>query len=113
MRRTVLILVLGMAFVTLTAGGASAQTPAEKGKAVFDAQKCSLCHSVAGKGNQKGPMEEPLAKLSASDIREWIVDAKGMTAKTKSERKPEMKVYTLPKEDVDALVAYLVTLKKK
>ena len=36
-----------------------------------------------------------------------------MTAKTKAARKPEMKAYTLPKEDVDALVAYLSAMKKK
>jgi hypothetical protein len=36
-----------------------------------------------------------------------------MTAKTKATRKPEMKSYNLPKEDLDALVAYLSSLKKK
>ena len=35
-----------------------------------------------------------------------------MTAKTKAPRKPVMKRYSLPKGDVDALVAYLSTLKK-
>jgi hypothetical protein len=35
-----------------------------------------------------------------------------MTAKSKATRKPEMKAYTLPKDDVDALVAYLSSLKK-
>ena len=36
-----------------------------------------------------------------------------MTAKTKAPRKPEMKAYTLPKDEVDALVAYLSAMKKK
>jgi hypothetical protein len=36
-----------------------------------------------------------------------------MSAKAKATRKPPMKSYTLPKDDVDALVAYLMTLKKK
>ena len=44
---------------------------------------------------------------------QWLTDTKAMTAKSKSERKPEMKVYAFEKEDVDALVAYLSTLKKK
>jgi hypothetical protein len=35
-----------------------------------------------------------------------------MTATTKATRKPEMKAFTLPKEDVDALVAYLSAIKK-
>ena len=38
--------------------------------------------------------------------------AKAMTEKTKASRKPEMKSYTLPKDDVDALVAYVASLKK-
>jgi hypothetical protein len=35
-----------------------------------------------------------------------------MTAKTKATRKPEMRAFPPPKDDVDALVAYLGTLKK-
>jgi mono/diheme cytochrome c family protein len=91
---------------------ASAQSAIEKGQAVYTAQKCSVCHSIAGKGNAKGPLDNVGAKLKADEIREWIVDAPGMTAKTKAARKPAMKPYTLPKEDVDALVAYMASLKK-
>jgi mono/diheme cytochrome c family protein len=96
------------------AGAAAAAEPDAKaqGEKVFAGQKCALCHSVAGKGSAKGPLDEVGTKLSATEIREWIVDAKGMTEKTKSVRKPAMKAYTLPKDDVDALVAYLVLLKK-
>ena len=46
------------------------------------------------------------------NIRAWLTDAKGMTAKTNATRKPEMKAYTLEKGEVDSLVAYLSTLKK-
>ena len=83
-----------------------------KGQQLFTDQKCTLCHSIGDKGNKKGPLDGVASKLSADDIRSWITDAKGMTAKTKPTRKPEMKAFTLPKEDVDALVAYLVTLKQ-
>jgi hypothetical protein len=68
---------------------------------------------VAGKGNAKGPLDDVGAKLPADEIRQWIVAAPEMTAKTKAPRKPVMRAYTaLPKEDLDALVAYLQTLKK-
>ena len=83
-----------------------------KGQQLFADQKCSLCHSIAGKGNAKGSLDGVGSKLSADEIRAWITDAKGMTAKTKPTRKPEMKAFSLPKDDVDALVAYLSTLKK-
>lgn len=85
----------------------------DKGAQLFVEQKCTLCHSIAGQGNKKAPLEAQLAKSSADEMRQWIVSAKEMTAKTKAERKPVMKVYTLPKEDVDALVAYLASVKKK
>ena len=43
----------------------------------------------------------------------WLLDAKAMTAKTNAPRKPAMKAYALEKDDVDDLVAYLSTVKKK
>jgi mono/diheme cytochrome c family protein len=96
-------------FVGLSAT-AAAQTEGEK---VYAAQKCSLCHSVAGKGNLKGPLDEVGSKLSDGEIRSWLTDAKGMTEKTKAARKPAMKAYALPKADVDALAVYLSAMKKK
>ena len=103
-----------MAALTLCVGLAAtaAAQDAKKGEALFADQKCTLCHSVGDKGNKKGPLDGVATKLKADEIREWIVDAKGMTAKTKAPRKPEMKAYSLPKGDVDALVAYMSTLKK-
>jgi mono/diheme cytochrome c family protein len=95
------------------ASSAGAQDAKAKGEQIFAAQKCSLCHSIGGKGNAKGPLDDVGSKLSADEIRQWIVDPKGMTAKTKATRKPEMKQYTLPKDDVDALVVYLSSLKNK
>ncbi len=91
---------------------ATADDAKSQGVKVFADQKCALCHSVDGKGNPKGALDEVGTKLSSDDIRAWITDAKGMTAKTKAERKPAMKAYTLPKEDVDALVVYLSGMKK-
>jgi hypothetical protein len=69
------------------AGVASAQdSKIAKGEKVFVDQKCSLC-----------------------------VDPTAMRTKTKAERNPPMpaKFASLPKDDLDALVAYLSSLKKK
>ncbi len=93
------------------AASAAAQD-VKKGEQLFAEQKCTLCHSIGEKGNKKGPLDDVASKISAVEIREWITDSKGMTAKMKTTRKPEMKAYALPKEDVDALVAYLSTMKK-
>jgi mono/diheme cytochrome c family protein len=109
MRRVVLYLVILLA----VAAPAAAEDAKDQGEKLFADQKCTLCHSIGGKGNAKGPLDDVGGKLSADDIRAWITDAKGMTAKTKAPRKPEMKAYTLAKADVDALVVYLSAMKKK
>ncbi len=93
--------------------GAGAQT-LEKGAAVFAAQKCSMCHALDGKGNAKGALDEVGSKLKADEIRQWIVTPVEMAAKAQAARKPAMKAFaTLPKEDLDALVAFLAAKKKK
>ncbi|MGH9423704.1 MAG: c-type cytochrome [Thermoanaerobaculia bacterium] len=100
------------AYVCVGLAASATAQDAKKGEQLFADQKCTLCHSIGEKGNKKGPLDGVATKLSAAEIREWIADAKGMTAKTKATRKPEMKAYSLSKDDVDALVAYLSTLKK-
>ena len=104
---------VSMIVFTLIAASPVWAQDVKKGEQVFADQKCSLCHSIAGKGNAKGSLDGVGAKLKADEIRQWIMDSKGMTEKTKAERKPVMKVYSLPADEVDALVAYLSTLKKK
>jgi mono/diheme cytochrome c family protein len=105
-----------IAGVTLCVGfaatAAAQDAKVAQGEKLFVDQKCTLCHSVGDKGNKKGALDGIAAKVKPEEMREWITDAKGMTAKMKTTRKPEMKAYALPKEDVDALVAYLSTLKK-
>jgi mono/diheme cytochrome c family protein len=92
---------------------AFAQTPVERGMKVYTAQKCAMCHSVASKGNAKGPLEAGLSKLSNDEIRQWLINPSEMREKAHAERKPVMKSFsTLSKDDLDALVAYLSSLKK-
>src|SRR5580765_1957008 len=89
------------------ASSAAAQDQA-RGVKVYADQKCSVCHAIAGKGNAKGALDGVGSKLTSAEIHEWIVDPVGMTAKSKAARKPVMaaKYAALPKEDLDALVAY-------
>ena len=100
--------------VGLAAAPASAdQGAADKGAAVYAAQKCMTCHALDGKGMAKGPLDGVGSKLSADEIREWIVSPAEATKKHNATRKPPMKAYpNLPKEDLDALVAFLAAKKK-
>jgi mono/diheme cytochrome c family protein len=106
-------LISAVVLLLLGATGIASAQDSAAGAKVFADQKCSLCHSIAGKGNTKGPLDDVGSKDSAADIRAWIEDAPGMTTKTSATRKPVMKAYSLPKSEVDALVAYLSGLKKK
>ena len=75
----------------------------ERGVKVYADQKCGVCHSIDSKGNVKGPLDSVGSRLSADELREWMVHPAEMTKKTKAERKPPMRAYpNLPKEDLDA-----------
>ena len=112
LRISTAIAVLGLAWAV--PAGAQDATQIEHGKTVYAAQKCSICHSIEGKGQVKGPLDGVGSKLSTDEIREWIVNPAEMTKKTKAERKPPMRAYPkLAKEDLDGLVAYMASLKKK
>ena len=93
---------------------ASAQDAVAKGAGLFASQKCSVCHSVEGKGNAKGPMEGVGSKYTAAELHQWLDDPAAMSAKIKATRKPPMKSYkSMSQADKDALVAWMQTLKKK
>jgi mono/diheme cytochrome c family protein len=89
------------------------QADAKRGAEVYGAQKCQICHSIAGKGGKASPLDGVGAKMSADDIRQWILKPTEMAAKAKSTKKPPMadRYSKLPAADVDALVAYMQSLK--
>src|SRR5215813_5368157 len=81
------------AWMAMSAVPAFAKQDAEqvkKGEAVYAAQKCSVCHSIAGKGGKASPLDGVGGKLSADDIRPWITHPKDAAAKAKSTKKPPM-----------------------
>ena len=77
------VLVFASGMGTMAAAG---QDPAavKKGEQIYGAQKCMICHAISGKGNKNNPLDGVGAKLSAADIRQWIVNPAEMTAKTKA-----------------------------
>lgn len=103
---------VGLAAVVSTTLAAQSANAIEQGQKVYASNRCQICHSIEGKGNAKGSLDGVGKKRSAEEIRAWMTDAEGMTAKTKSTRKPLMKSYpNMAKADLDALVAYMQSLK--
>jgi mono/diheme cytochrome c family protein len=99
--------------VLWTTAPLQADAKTDKGKQLFTSQKCTMCHSIAGKGNAKGKLDGVGAKLTAAEIQQWITDPVAMAQKTRAERKPPMQRKQMSSDDVEALVAYLSTLKEK
>jgi mono/diheme cytochrome c family protein len=103
---------LGLLLACAGVARADAQDAA-KGKEVYAAQKCQMCHAIGGVGNKMSALDGVGAKLSAAELKDWITKPVETAAKMKSTKKPAMpnKYATLPAADVDALVAYLHSLK--
>jgi mono/diheme cytochrome c family protein len=106
------ILALALFGLALSRSAFAQDAMVQKGEKVFADQKCAMCHSIAGKGNAKGSLDKVGGQFKPDEIRQWILNSKEMAAKHDAQRKPPMKDFSgLPKGDVDALVAYLQTLK--
>jgi mono/diheme cytochrome c family protein len=112
LKRGVPVIALALVGVLMPTARASAQD-AKKGEEVYAAQKCQGCHAIGGKGYKANPLDGVGKKLSADDIRAWIVTPKAMATKTQSKAKPPMpdRYAKLPAADIDALVAYMQSLK--
>ncbi len=112
MTQGLFITAIAVALVGGLPGAARAQD-AKHGAQVYAAQKCSVCHSIAGKGGKSSALDGVGTKLSAADIKQWILEPVAMAKKSGSTKKPVMpkKYDKLPAADVDGLVAYMQTLK--
>lgn len=94
-------LILMMAVVLFSAAG-----NIEAGKAVYAAQKCKMCHSIAGEGNTKWPLDGVGKKLKADEIVKWTMTPKVMKADTTMKAYPDIST-----KDMDDLTAYMLSLK--
>lgn len=79
----------------------------KRGAEVYRELKCQACHSIAGVGNKRYPLDGVGTKLTEEQIRKWIVAPREMNPKVSKKANDK-----LPKADLDALVAYLKSLRK-
>ena len=112
MTQGLFITAIAVALVGGLPGAARAQD-AKHGAQVYAAQKCSVCHSIAGKGGKSSALDGVGTKLSAADIKQWILEPVAMAKKSGSTKKPVMpkKFDKLAAADLDGLVAYMQSLK--
>ena len=111
MRRTLTMLTAGALMGVWAIPAFAQDAKVAKGAALFESNKCSICHSVQGKGGKK-PLDGAGTRLDAATAKLWLTDPKGAEAKTGKKAMPPMKNFSsLPQEDIDALVAYVLSLK--
>lgn len=85
----------------------------EAGKKVYERLKCVDCHQIEKRGNSRYPLDGVASRLTAEQIRRWLTHPAEMEAalpKMPAIRMSTMK-YRLNTQDLDALVAYLQTLR--
>jgi len=109
--------VTGMTAMARTAPASMAPQDAAKiaaGKKAFDTQKCGTCHKLGGKGGTMASSLDGVGKkLSEADIKKWLTAPAEMEAKLPAKPKVSMAATAkkLTPADVDALVAYMASLK--
>jgi mono/diheme cytochrome c family protein len=98
----------------------TAQTPdatkVAAGQKIYDTEKCNTCHQIKGVGGKLSTALDTVgSKFSEADIRKWLTTPAVMEAKLP--KKPAMpmstylKSHKLADADVDALTAYMLSLK--
>jgi mono/diheme cytochrome c family protein len=104
----------GVIVACLAAAPLAAQD-ANRGRKLYDDKDCQKCHQIAGKGNKIGKLDGIAAKLSAEEMRRWLTNPlemeKALTKKPKVKMSSKIKQMNLTAADIEALVAYLQTLK--
>lgn len=102
-----LLLLLSLAFAGVQQARAQAADSAlvARGRVVYREQRCAVCHSVAGVGNRRVPLDSA-GRLDTLTLRHWIV------APARVRPGVRKRAYDhLPEPDVRALIAWLRTLR--
>ena len=103
--------VAGLAFASgLTLSAQDPKLVAE-GKKAYVTYDCKKCHRIGNEGSKTSPLDGVATKLSAAEMRTWLVNPDEMTAKLKKKPKVKMKKQDIKPNEVEALLAYLSTLK--
>jgi mono/diheme cytochrome c family protein len=84
----------------------------ERGRELFDEQGCVRCHSVAGHGSPRSPLDGVGARLDGESMRHWIVGDEAVSEALAPRVRAAKEDYrTLSEEDLAALVEWLQTLR--
>lgn len=94
------------------AGEQADATLLAQGRQVYDQNDCAACHAVAGTGSPRSPLDGVGSALAPAQIREWVIGGDSVAEDLSPRALRAKQAYrSLPPEQLDALVAYLSSLK--
>jgi cytochrome c2 len=108
-RLCVTVVSLTFAFGATIAGQDPKQI--EAGKKLYDTYNCKKCHKIGGPSSKLHSLDGVATKTSADDIHKWLISPDEMTKKLKKKPATKMKKQDFKPGEVEALMAYLATLK--
>ena len=122
MKRSIGVMAVLSGVVAVAVSGAvlTAQAPdpakVTAGQKVYETAQCNTCHQIKGAGGKFSTALDTVgSKLSEADIRTWLTTPAAMEAKLPKKPAMPMSVYLkshkLAAADIDALTAYMLSLK--
>jgi cytochrome c2 len=100
------------AMIAGLSASAARQQP-DAGRKVYEREKCATCHQIEKRGNTRYPLDGVASRLTSTQLRRWLTHPAEMEAALP--RMPALRMstmkYRLNRQELDALVAYLETLK--
>ena len=83
----------------------------EAGRQVYKQQACARCHSIAGKGNPRNPLDSIGVRRTADELRNWIIGEDTIQGSVPEGVFKLKKTYRgLTERDLDSLVIYMQSL---
>ena len=83
----------------------------EAGYRVYRQQTCARCHSIAGKGNSRNPLDGVGSRRSAEELRQWITGAENLKQQIPERAYGLKQAYReMATDELDVLVVYLQSL---
>lgn len=93
----------------------TAQPPAtEAGRTIFESRNCGTCHSVAGTGNPRNPLDGVGSRLNVEQLRDWTTGT-GSASNSLSAgvRGRKARYLEMSEAEMEALLHYLSALKSE
>lgn len=80
----------------------------DAGRKIYQEQNCSSCHSIAGKGNPRTPLDSVGTRRTAEELRNWITGSDNLKDLLSDRiRRFKQRYKELSDDELDALVSYL------